>query len=99
MSISTTLQEKAAVSASVSKMTRKGQVTVPAPIRQALGIQEGDQVAFVLDGGEARLKRQTSYVERTKGVVTTNQPPLSAEQLRSAAEEAIAAAALERSGE
>jgi AbrB family looped-hinge helix DNA binding protein len=86
------------VSASVSKMTRKGQVTIPAPIRHALDIQEGDRVEFVLDGGQAKLKRHTSYVERTKGAVKTNQPPLTAEQLREAAEDAIADGALERSG-
>jgi AbrB family looped-hinge helix DNA binding protein len=86
------------VSESVSIVTRKGQVTVPVKIRHALGIKEGDKVAFVLEGSEARLKPTASYVERTKGVVKTNQPPLAASQLRAEAEAAIVEGAIERSG-
>lgn len=30
-------------------ITQKGQVTIPAPIRKALGLTRGDQVRFILD--------------------------------------------------
>ena len=83
---------------SVSTVTRKGQVTVPAEIRKALGIKEGDKVTFVLEDGAARLTRRGSVADRTAGLFRTDQPPLSAEQLRAAAEQAIADEVVERSG-
>ena len=86
------------VNESISTVTRKGQVTVPVGIRRALGLKEGDKVAFVLEDGVARLKRRESYAERTAGAVKTDQPPLTAEQLRQAAEQAIADETIERSG-
>ena len=82
----------------VSKVTRKGQVTVPIEIRNALGIKEGDFVAFVLEDGAARLTRRRSVVEQTAGMFKTDQPPLSAKELRAAAEQAIADEVMERSG-
>lgn len=30
-------------------ITQKGQVTIPAPVRKALGLRRGDQVKFILD--------------------------------------------------
>jgi len=37
-------------------VTRKGQVTIPKRVRQALGITPGSKVEFDLEGGGARLK-------------------------------------------
>ena len=34
----------------VSKVTSKGQVTIPIEMRRELGIKEGDKVLFVNDG-------------------------------------------------
>jgi len=34
-----------------SKLTRKGQTTIPEPIRDALGLKEGDVLQFELVGG------------------------------------------------
>lgn len=83
----------------VSTVTRKGQVTLPVDIRKALGIKQGDKVAFEMDDeGVARLTRQDSFTARTAGIVKTSRPPMSAEEMRRAAEEAIADGASERSG-
>ncbi|HLQ31337.1 MAG TPA: AbrB/MazE/SpoVT family DNA-binding domain-containing protein [Chloroflexota bacterium] len=71
-------------------VTRKGQITVPAEIRKTLGLHVGDKVALSLEDNEVRLKRADSVVARTAGIFRTAQPPLSAEQLREAAEIAIA---------
>jgi AbrB family looped-hinge helix DNA binding protein len=98
MEASITFKEPVLVSESSSTVTRKGQVTVPIRIRRALGLKQGDQVAFALEDGAARLTRSRSYAERTKGVVKTSQPPLTAEQLRAQAEAAIAEGAIERGG-
>jgi AbrB family looped-hinge helix DNA binding protein len=80
-------------------VTRKGQVTVPAEIRRELELKEGDKVAFVLDEGEVRLVRTTSVVERTAGALKSRKPPLTGEELREAAERAIAQEAAERTGD
>ena len=77
-------------------VTRKGQVTVPAEIRRALGLKRGDKVAFILDDGRVRFERAHSVVERTAGAFKSNEPPLSAEELRRAAEEAWAEDVIER---
>jgi AbrB family looped-hinge helix DNA binding protein len=37
------------------RVTQKGQVTIPLPVRQALGIRPGTEVEFELDAEGARL--------------------------------------------
>lgn len=81
-----------------SKVTRKGQVTVPAEIRRALGLNEGDPVLFTMEDGQVRLERTGSVVERTRGAFKSDEPPMTAEELREAAEWAIAEEADRRSG-
>ncbi len=45
-------------------MTSKGQVTIPAAIRKALGIKEGDQLVFEVEGGQS--DQATSQVARIR---------------------------------
>lgn len=40
----------------LTTMTQKGQVTIPAPIRKALGLKRGDQVKFTLKKKVAQIK-------------------------------------------
>jgi AbrB family looped-hinge helix DNA binding protein len=40
-----------------AKATSKGQVTVPKAVRDALGIKEGDEVVFRVEGNRALLTR------------------------------------------
>jgi AbrB family looped-hinge helix DNA binding protein len=40
-----------------AKVTSRGQVTVPKTIRDALGIKDGDEVVFRVEGGQALLAR------------------------------------------
>lgn len=42
---------------SVSRLTKKYQATIPAPVREALGIGHGDQIAFVIEGDRVMLRR------------------------------------------
>lgn len=44
------------MSAHLGVITRKGQVTLPADIRRALKLQEGDTVAFRIEDGEVRVR-------------------------------------------
>lgn len=39
---------------SVATLTSKGQLTIPKAIRDALGLQEGDQVRFELDAANGK---------------------------------------------
>jgi AbrB family looped-hinge helix DNA binding protein len=83
----------------VGVVTRKGQITIPAEFRRALGLKQGDKVALSLEEGEVRLARTESVVRRTAGIFKTGKPAKSAEELRVLAEEAIAQDVMERSGE
>lgn len=80
----------------LSTVTTKGQVTIPVEIRRRLGVAAHDKVAFVLDDDQVRLVRRGSVVAQTAGIFKTSQPPLTAEELREAAERAIAEDVIER---
>jgi antitoxin PrlF len=41
----------------LSTRTSKGQTTVPKSVRQALGLSEGDQIAFRVDDSRVTLRR------------------------------------------
>jgi antitoxin PrlF len=41
----------------VSKITTKGQATIPADVRRALKVAPGEHVAFRMNGGEVTLAR------------------------------------------
>src|SRR5215210_2695918 len=73
-----------------SVVTRKGQITIPAEIRRALDIKEGDKVAISLDKDEVKVSRTGSVVEATAGALKSDMPALSPEEERKAAEQAIA---------
>ena len=53
-------------------MTRKGQITVPAEVREALGLKVGDRVAVRVDqqGTTATIEPADSVVERLYGVLS-----------------------------
>jgi antitoxin PrlF len=46
-----------------ARVTSKGQVTVPKPVRDALGIKEGDEVVFRVQGGRAVLSRTRDLLD------------------------------------
>jgi AbrB family looped-hinge helix DNA binding protein len=46
-----------------AKVTSKGQVTIPKAVRDALGIKEGDEVTFRVDGNRATLARTPDFLE------------------------------------
>lgn len=41
----------------VSRLTSKGQATIPAEVRKALQLRSGDHVAFHLGGGKVTLRK------------------------------------------
>lgn len=38
-----------------SSVTKKGQTTLPKPVRESLGLQAGDRVRYVIADGEVRI--------------------------------------------
>lgn len=53
----------------VRAVTQKGQVTIPAPIRKALGIKARDKVSFRVDEQGVRIEPAKSAVEASYGSV------------------------------
>lgn len=47
----------------VAKITSKGQVTLPKAVREALGLEAGDQVVFRVEGRRAQLARTPNLLD------------------------------------
>jgi antitoxin PrlF len=43
-----------------SKLTSKAQTTIPQPVRNALSLREGDELAYVIENDRVILTRATS---------------------------------------
>ena len=73
-------------------MTRKGQITIPAEIRRALGLKEGDKVAISLPDprtGEVHLHPVRSVAEMTFGALSPRKRPEDFRELRETFKEEI----------
>lgn len=46
-----------------AKVSSKGQVTVPKAVRDALGLSEGDEVVFRVEGNRAVLARTVDFLD------------------------------------
>lgn len=66
-----------------AKMSSKGQLTVPAAIRDALALKEGDKVDFYLVPGTRRVEvvARNLKLEDLEGCVPYDGPPLSNDDL------------------
>lgn len=54
---------------SAATVTSKGQITIPAEVRKALGIETGDRVEFIeVDKGRFELVPATNSVKALKGM-------------------------------
>lgn len=74
---------------SSSTLTSKGQITVPAAYRKALGLKTGDRVWFTLRDGVLHIDKR-NWVERTKGMLAGRIPPADDIQQRIREEKAAA---------
>lgn len=80
-----------------TSLTRKGQITVPAKIRELLGLRRGDRIDFAVADNRVVLQRGSNVVAQTAGKLKAHSNvALSAEQLRETAEQAIAEEAMVR---
>jgi antitoxin PrlF len=73
----------------ISTITNKGQVTIPAAVRQALGLKPGDKISFVLDEHGSVQLRSLRYpnIESIVGAAGSLPNPLPWEAMRRMAEE------------
>jgi antitoxin PrlF len=74
-----------------TRMTAKGQVTIPRAIRIRLGLKQGDRVRFVLEEDRVVVQPAPSRVLRHFGIAQAPQGPVEVTQERAAFEQAVAA--------
>lgn len=66
-------------------MTSKGQITIPAVVRAALGVETGDRVEFVLvEPGRYELVAATQPVTALKGLVRKPASPVTISTMNAA---------------
>jgi AbrB family looped-hinge helix DNA binding protein len=56
-------------SANSSVLTRKGQVTIPAEFRDALGLKEGDRLVWWIENGQLTVTSARAYMQRLGGML------------------------------
>jgi AbrB family looped-hinge helix DNA binding protein len=74
---------------SASTLTRKGQVTIPKPIRDRLKVKEGEKVFFVMRGDEVVLKVLRGTILDLKGSVKASAHPEDFEAIRRSVKKAV----------
>ena len=47
-----------------ARVMAKGQVTIPKKVRNALGVQTGDRVTFIVEGGDVKVVNSAVYALR-----------------------------------
>jgi AbrB family looped-hinge helix DNA binding protein len=79
-----------------SKITRKGQVTLPVKVRNRLFLRPGGKVRWVVDGDDVRVEPVGSVADRTYGIFKDDGPVLSIREEKEAYEQAVADSVMER---
>lgn len=75
-----------------AKLTSKGQVTIPKPIRDRLGLKPGSRLEFYIDEHGRAVMVPTIKLAELVGILRRPQEPMSIEEMN----DAIAQAAAER---
>ena len=66
-------------------LTSRGQTTIPKPIREALGLQPGDRVEFLVEQGQVVLRRATADITELDGLLDrSDQDPVSLDAMEAA---------------
>ena len=70
---------------SASKITSKGQITVPKRVRETLALQPGDRMSFVIhDDGTVTVEAETVDLPSLRGMVKPRGRHVSIEQMNDA---------------
>ena len=66
-------------------VTSKGQITIPKPVRDGLGVETGDRVEFVeLERGVYSVVASTRDIRSLKGMIPKPAKPVSVEDMNKA---------------
>ena len=71
-----------------TRITSKGQITVPAEVRKRLNLKPGDRPVFREDDGKFYIESATAWVDRTAGMLAhlaEGKPPATIEEMKEAA--------------
>lgn len=71
-----------------STVTKKGQTTLPKPVRDLLGVQAGDRVRYVVLDGEVRIL-PVRPIRRLFGVLKHDGPAVTVEEMKRAVADAL----------
>ena len=72
-----------------TKLTSRGQTTIPKSIREALRLQPGDRVEFILEGDQVVLRRAGADLTALDGMLDrSDREPASVEAMNEAIEQA-----------
>ena len=67
-------------------LTSKGQITIPAEVRAALGVTFGDRIDFIeVEKGRFVIIPATCSVQELKGLIPKPKKPVSVEEMNGAA--------------
>ncbi|MDE2653054.1 MAG: AbrB/MazE/SpoVT family DNA-binding domain-containing protein [Gemmatimonadota bacterium] len=72
-----------------SAVTKKGQTTLPKPVRDTLSVQAGDRVRYIVLDGEVRIL-PVRPIRRLFGALQHDGPPVTVEEMKRAAAEGAA---------
>jgi antitoxin PrlF len=78
------------MSTAESRVTQKGQVTIPADMRRHLGLKPRDRVRFEIEDDAVRMTRATSKILEIYGSVTPRNRPEDFAALREEFESGVA---------
>lgn len=56
-------------------VTRKGQTTIPAELRQEFGLQEGDRLTWWIEDGKLHVTSSRAYVKRMSDYFESQRDP------------------------
>jgi antitoxin PrlF len=80
-----------------TKITRKGQITLPAEVRRLMNLKIGDEVDVIVEDNRiVGIEPASDWVTRTAGIFKSDAPPLSERELKATSEQAIVDSVMER---
>ena len=66
-----------------STITAKGQTTLPKTVREALSLETGDRIRYIVQDGEVRI-RKVRPIHSLYGALPYQGPPVSLEEMQNA---------------
>jgi AbrB family looped-hinge helix DNA binding protein len=78
-----------------SRVTEKGQITIPVEMRRKLGLKPRDRVCFELEGDSIRLRPAASRIADFAGIATPRNRPEDWRAVREEYERLVAADVLD----